>query len=87
MGCSLDKIDLRIKLLCRKNGINFSMLNNDVNEMTYCFDNYQLGYIKIVVKTDDESRVQELSICTSSKQSELFVVKNKRHFFLDSRIN
>lgn len=62
MGCSLDKIDLRIKLLCRKNGINFSMLNNDVNEMTYCFDNYQLGYIKIVVKTDDESRVQELSI-------------------------
>ena len=28
-----------------------------------------------------------MSDCTSSKQSELFVVKNKRHFFLDSRIN
>ena len=25
--------------------------------------------------------------CTSSKQSELFWIKNKRHFFLDSRIN
>ena len=41
---------------------------------------------------DTEINIEELKAvlglpCTSSKQSELFVIKNKRHFFLDSRIN
>lgn len=75
MGNSLDKINLRIKLLCKTFNTNFKVQYNNTNEVIYSFDNYKLGFLKIVLNTDSESKVETVSIYGNNES--LFEIANQ----------
>ena len=60
------------------------------NICPFCNSKSESGINALLALRNEQDKIKPVISdfeCTSSKQSELFVIKNKRHFFLDSRID
>jgi hypothetical protein len=67
MGNALEKIELRIILLCKENDINFDIQRRE-NEIIYSFENHKLGIITVKVQLIEGEKLDKVFIYGSNDE-------------------